>query len=205
MASRRIEDLRQEMRERAREFSARCAIEKFDALVYCTLRSGEDQARIWRRGRSRSAIDSTLSKLRDYQARVLAEIEAPTSEEIAWARLAHAHIEGLRESTSSEDRVVVARVLNWTLGWVQTVGPQSGAAIRTHALPGRSAHQYGVAMDAVPMSGGKPLWDDDVAVDEMGHIGEESGLEWAGRWTKFRERVHFQLPNWRDALMEVGQ
>ena len=32
--------------------------------------------------------------------------------------------------------------------------------------------------------------------------GEAAGLEWAGRWTTFTEAVHFQLPNWRQRILE---
>jgi len=65
----------------------------------------------------------------------------------------------------------------------------------TNALPWQSWHQYGRAIDAVPLDGGKPVWRYSaanplwaVAVEE----GDKAGLEWAGRWKSFREYVHWQ-------------
>lgn len=78
-------------------------------------------------------------------------------------------------------------------------GRSKPGAIVTAARAGESLHNpqrdgRSWAFDAVPMLGGKPLWDDAQAVYAMGHAGEAVGLEWAGRWNgKMRERVHFQL------------
>ena len=65
----------------------------------------------------------------------------------------------------------------------------------TSAPPWQSWHQYGRAIDAVPLDSGKPVWRYSaenglwaVAVDE----GDKAGLEWAGRWKTFREYVHWQ-------------
>jgi peptidoglycan L-alanyl-D-glutamate endopeptidase CwlK len=57
-------------------------------------------------------------------------------------------------------------------------------------------------VDAVPVEDGKALWDEPDAIQEMGEHGEAAGLEWAGRWTTFTEAVHFQLPNWRQRILE---
>jgi len=65
----------------------------------------------------------------------------------------------------------------------------------TNAPPWQSWHQYGMAVDAVPLDAGKPVWRYSaanglwaVAVEE----GDKAGLEWAGRWKTFREYVHWQ-------------
>jgi peptidoglycan L-alanyl-D-glutamate endopeptidase CwlK len=65
----------------------------------------------------------------------------------------------------------------------------------TNAPPWQSWHQYGMAVDAVPLLAGKPVWRYApenglwaVAVEE----GDKAGLEWAGRWKTFREYVHWQ-------------
>ncbi|MDA8017145.1 MAG: M15 family metallopeptidase [Thermoanaerobaculia bacterium] len=67
---------------------------------------------------------------------------------------------------------------------------------RTFAGPGQSLHQHGRAYDCVPLRGGKPVWRTTGADGELwrrvGEIGEGIGLEWAGRWARFREYVHFQ-------------
>lgn len=73
--------------------------------------------------------------------------------------------------------------------------PQPGSKV-TFAGPGESYHQYGLAYDCVPIVGGKCLWKtsgDAAAVwSEVGRLGKEIGLEWAGEWTRFKEFPHFQ-------------
>lgn len=64
----------------------------------------------------------------------------------------------------------------------------------TNAKPGESFHNYGVAFDFVPMTMGKPNWDDLKLLNRCGQIAEACGLEWAGRWQSFRELLHCQLP-----------
>lgn len=64
----------------------------------------------------------------------------------------------------------------------------------TNARAGDSLHQYGVALDVVPLSAGKPVWDAGAAIWQcVGAIGEQVGFEWAGRWKRFREMPHFQF------------
>lgn len=78
----------------------------------------------------------------------------------------------------------------------------------TNARPGQSWHNWRLAFDVVPLRNGKPVWgtagngiDNDPTDDDrddlelwqrVGAIGESVGLEWAGRWTSFREFPHFQ-------------
>lgn len=66
----------------------------------------------------------------------------------------------------------------------------------TNAEPGKSMHNWCVAFDVVPLRAGKPVWGTKGADAQLwkrvGQIGESVGLEWAGRWTKFREYPHFQ-------------
>lgn len=67
----------------------------------------------------------------------------------------------------------------------------------TNARGGDSFHQYAVALDVVPLQSGKPVWTttgaDGVLWRRIGEIGESCGLEWAGRWPRFREFPHFQF------------
>lgn len=70
----------------------------------------------------------------------------------------------------------------------------------TNAKAGQSKHNFTIdgkpaskAFDAVPSIGGKPLWNDYAAIDLMGKAGEAVGLEWAGSWISFKEKVHFQI------------
>lgn len=66
----------------------------------------------------------------------------------------------------------------------------------TNAKGGQSWHNWRLAFDVVPMRNGKPVWgtsgDDGVLWRKVGELGEQVGLEWAGRWKKFAEMAHFQ-------------
>ena len=67
----------------------------------------------------------------------------------------------------------------------------------TNAKAGQSFHNYHLAFDCVPMRSGKPVWNtagaDGALWETIGKVGESVGLEWAGRWTRFREYPHFQF------------
>lgn len=77
--------------------------------------------------------------------------------------------------------------------------------IVTNAKPGKSAHNVmlgpvpaSMALDFVPLVGGKPMWrNDHPAWQQAGEIAERVGLEWAGRWKRFREFPHVQLKGWK--------
>lgn len=66
----------------------------------------------------------------------------------------------------------------------------------TNARGGQSWHNWRLAFDVVPLRAGKPVWGSTGADLELwkrvGAIGEKVGLEWAGRWVRFRELAHFQ-------------
>lgn len=62
----------------------------------------------------------------------------------------------------------------------------------TNARAGQSWHNWRCAFDVVPVVGGKAVWNDAALWARIGAIGESCGLEWAGRWTRFRETAHFQ-------------
>ena len=68
--------------------------------------------------------------------------------------------------------------------------------IVTNAKAGHSWHNFKLAFDVVPVRHGKPVWgtsgEDGKLWNRIGEIGEECGLEWAGRWKKFIETAHFQ-------------
>lgn len=74
-----------------------------------------------------------------------------------------------------------------------TPAPSPGRVV-TMAGPGQSMHQYGMAIDCVPLVAGKPMWDDGhPSWKRYGDCCELAGLEWAGHWTRFREFPHAQL------------
>lgn len=82
------------------------------------------------------------------------------------------------------------------------IGRTKPGRIVTRAKPGQSMHNHtlngnpaALAVDVVPMRDGKPVWSaSDPVWKQAGEIGEKVGLEWAGRWTTFREYPHFQHP-----------
>lgn len=75
-------------------------------------------------------------------------------------------------------------------------GRSAPGRIVTNARAGLSFHNYRVALDVVPLRAGKPVWGTSGADGELweriGTLGESFGLEWAGRWSRFREFPHFQ-------------
>jgi peptidoglycan L-alanyl-D-glutamate endopeptidase CwlK len=90
-----------------------------------------------------------------------------------------------------------------------SIKPRPTARKLTNAGPGESFHQYGLAYDCVPLVQGKPVWSPTGAGEplwkKVAAAGESIGLEWAGRWTTFREMPHFQATGGRsieDLLQE---
>lgn len=84
------------------------------------------------------------------------------------------------------------------------IGRDKPGKIVTNARPGTSRHNFMIgnkpaskAFDFVPMRHGKPVWstagDDMKLWEACGKIGESVGLEWAGRWVRFKEMAHFQI------------
>lgn len=78
-------------------------------------------------------------------------------------------------------------------------GRTAPGKIVTKALPGQSAHNFGLAIDVVPIVHGKPDWEGEHPVwQQIGQIGQAAGLEWAGAPDyPFHELAHLQMPNWR--------
>jgi peptidoglycan L-alanyl-D-glutamate endopeptidase CwlK len=71
-------------------------------------------------------------------------------------------------------------------------GRTAGGKKVTNAKGGQSYHNWRVAFDFVPIVNGKAIWNDDALFTKCGVIAESVGLEWAGRWTKFKEMAHCQ-------------
>ena len=65
----------------------------------------------------------------------------------------------------------------------------------TNAKGGQSFHNWKVAFDFCPIVNGKAQWNDVALFTKCGEIAESIGLEWAGRWVKFRELAHCQYTN----------
>lgn len=124
MASRSLDDLRPEFRALVNLWLDKCKAAGIDVLVYCTLRSMEEQAAEYAKGRTRP-------------------------------------------------------------------GPKS-----TNARPGQSAHNYGLALDFVPMLGGKSWWGGKALYNQAIDIAIAVGLE-SLRDSSFPELAHLQMPGWR--------
>jgi peptidoglycan L-alanyl-D-glutamate endopeptidase CwlK len=62
----------------------------------------------------------------------------------------------------------------------------------TNAKGGQSYHNWKVAFDFCPIVNGKAAWSDTALFTKCGEIAESVGLEWAGRWVKFKELAHCQ-------------
>ena len=130
MASRKLEDLAPQFRDRFIAWKRACEKAGLDVLVTCTLRSGEEQDALYAIGRT-----------------------------------------------------------------------QPGQKV-TNAHAGQSAHQYGLALDFVPIDLGKPAWNEaHPAWRKAGAIAGDCGLEWAGTWTgPMREFPHIQVGGWKSLI-----
>ena len=125
-------------------------------------RSGIEQAKLWRQGRSTALIMRVREELRAKGEKVIS-------------------------------------------GFILDAGPQTNPYIVTHALPFQSPHQFGCALDLVPYYGNLLLWDNKLNqkstdVDKLwktcGQLSKECGLEWGGDWRYFKDRAHYQHPQY---------
>lgn len=72
---------------------------------------------------------------------------------------------------------------------------QTGKVVSNAPYP-QSLHNWGVAFDiAIIGADGKVTWD-VTWFKKVGPIGEALGLVWGGRWSKFPDYPHFELPNY---------
>lgn len=71
--------------------------------------------------------------------------------------------------------------------------------IVTNAKAGQSAHNYGLAIDVVPIVNGKADWSGTSEPwKQLAKLGQDGGLEWLGApGSRFVEMAHFQMPGWR--------
>lgn len=70
----------------------------------------------------------------------------------------------------------------------------------TSSGAGRSKHQYGLAVDVVPMIDSVAVWDNTALWKKVGVTGEQLGLRWGGRWRKPYDPGHFE---WTGGLTSV--
>ncbi len=74
MASQRLNDLTPGVRERAEAVKRECQAQGFDLSIYCTLRTLEEQARLFRQSRSLAEIKAKMADLAGRGFGFLAEI-----------------------------------------------------------------------------------------------------------------------------------
>lgn len=57
---------------------------------------------------------------------------------------------------------------------------------------GKSRHQYGLAVDLVPVVDSSAVWDNHKLWRKIGIAGERLGLHWGGRWKVLYDPGHFE-------------
>lgn len=62
----------------------------------------------------------------------------------------------------------------------------------TRSAGGSSKHQYGLAVDVVPMVDAVAVWDNLALWRKVGTTGEKLGLRWGGRWRHPFDPGHFE-------------
>ncbi|MBT1706258.1 M15 family metallopeptidase [Chryseosolibacter indicus] len=62
----------------------------------------------------------------------------------------------------------------------------------TRSAGGKSKHQYGLAVDVVPVIDSVAVWDNILLWKKVGMEGEKLGLRWGGRWRSPYDPAHFE-------------
>ena len=62
----------------------------------------------------------------------------------------------------------------------------------TRSKGGKSKHQYGLAVDLVPIVDSVAVWDNITLWRRIGVAGEKLGLRWGGRWRAPYDPAHFE-------------
>ena len=62
----------------------------------------------------------------------------------------------------------------------------------TRSVGGKSKHQYGLAVDVVPMINSVAQWENAKLWRKIGVIGEQLGFRWGGRWRSLYDPGHFE-------------
>jgi hypothetical protein len=70
----------------------------------------------------------------------------------------------------------------------------------TRSTAGQSKHQYGLAVDVVPVIDSIPQWKNMRLWRKIGPIGERLGLRWGGRWRRLFDPCHFE---WTGGLLSA--
>lgn len=74
-------------------------------------------------------------------------------------------------------------------------GRTTKGRVVTHAKPGTSKHNHGLAIDIAFLNEKNQIyWPSDNAIwEKAAGIGESLGLKWGGRWSGFKDKPHFEF------------
>lgn len=72
--------------------------------------------------------------------------------------------------------------------------------IVTNAKAGESSHNFGTAIDVVPIVNGVAQWDTDWT--KIAEIGKSVGFSWGGDWKSFKDKPHFEM-NFGNTLAQL--
>ncbi len=70
-------------------------------------------------------------------------------------------------------------------------GRTAPGSVVTNAKCGESSHNFGTAVDVVPIENGKPNWNSK-NWDKIASVGKSVGLSWGGDWKGFKDKPHFE-------------
>ncbi|WP_050816559.1 M15 family metallopeptidase [Brevibacillus laterosporus] len=82
--------------------------------------------------------------------------------------------------------------------------------IVTQVKPGKSNHNFGLAIDFVLLSedGNRAIWDVNDNWIRVANMGKELGFKWGGDWTSFKDYPHLEMkdlnPNSSRPMLHLG-
>ena len=160
------------------------------------------------RGRVESRLEGLAGKFR----REVEELIRVAADGGVGLRVTEGYRSGVRQLAywAQGRDVVKVRGLAWEMGlklpklgerdtvnWLRHAAGLAELLDVTHRVtplkPGESKHQFGLAVDVVPMRYGVPMWTDDKAWEFLGRVIEEEfpELVWGGSW-KHPDRPHIE-------------
>lgn len=82
-------------------------------------------------------------------------------------------------------------------------GRTKSGSIVTNAKGGQSNHNFGTALDVVPIKNGKAEWNTK-DWDKIAVIGKSVGFQWGGDWKGFVDKPHFEM-SFGNSLAQLRQ
>lgn len=79
-------------------------------------------------------------------------------------------------------------------------GRTKPGSIVTNAKAGESSHNFGTAIDVVPIVNGNADWNTDW--NKIAVIGKSLGFAWGGDWVSFKDKPHFEM-NFGNTLAQL--